>query len=119
MAARQLEAASIAAGEELWLPSVTTLPDRTHCVNDVPRFQSVATRDTGFARRTTSQRPAFRQKLWASRAVDRAVHSSSAGESGVGGVHDRVHVEGGDVAEPDFDALAHGSIMRQEQATIR
>jgi hypothetical protein len=85
----------------------------------MPRGQVVAAgelRVTGFA---ATEQPALGQKLWASRAMDRSVDAAAAKKGGVGGIHDGVHVEAGDVASGQDQSLCHSdSLPHHDFATF-
>src|SRR5204863_3769252 len=80
------------------------LPDGADAVDHLTGFQTVAAGELCLPNVGAAQGPAFLEQLGAGPAVDRAVDAAAAEEPGVGGVHDGVDVEQGDVA---FDHLDH------------
>src|SRR5437660_732066 len=95
------------------------MPDRAHGVDDEARRQRVAAREAHLAGGAAAEPTALLEQSGPGRAVDSAVHSAAAKQARVRGVHDRVHVEAGDVVAPEADApapalarVAHASTLR-------
>src|SRR5947209_8776420 len=86
------------------------VPNRTDRVDHPFGGQLVTFGDFGFAGHTAVEIAAFLQQLRTGGTVNGAVNSPAAQQSFVGGVHDRIHLELGDVALNDFNArLLHFS----------
>ena len=94
----QRKATSIATREQFVFAVIAVVPDRADRVNDPFGGQFVAARDFGLAGGATAERAAFRQQLRARRAMNRAVHTATAEQRRVGGIHNRVHALLRDVA---------------------
>src|SRR6185295_3321358 len=94
----KLDAAPIARGEELRFSLRTAVPHRADRVNHVPGGQAVALGELGVTDLAATERTAFREKVGAGGAVDRAVNASASEQARVRGVDDRVHRELRDVA---------------------
>ena len=79
----------------------TAMPHGSDGVNDMPRFEAVALRDLGLACLAAVKHSAFRHEFRSRRAVDRAIHAATAEKRCIGGIHDGIDVQGGDVGLDD------------------
>ena len=105
MLPRQLQTAPVAGAQQLGL-----LADRADRVEDVARRQPVAGRQLGVARLTAAKRGALGPQTGPGRPVDGAVHPAAAQQRFVGGVHDGVHLQRGDVSAPEGDAVGQPAV---------
>nr|DAE46164.1 MAG TPA: hypothetical protein [Bacteriophage sp.] len=80
---------------------------RPHRVDNPGGFQAVAFGDLGFAGAAAVQRKAFGQQLRAGGTVNGTVHTAAAQQAAVGGIHDAVAVQCGDIALEDFKMDRH------------
>jgi hypothetical protein len=67
-------------------------------VNDVLGFQVVAFGDLGLSGLTSTQSSAFREELWAGRAMDRPINPPSSKQRTVGGIDDGIGILVGDIS---------------------
>src|SRR6185437_1193518 len=92
---------------QLVLIIVATVPDRTNRVNHMARGQPVAARHLGLTRATAAKRAALLHQLRASRAVNRAIDTTTAEQRAIGRVDDSIDVEEGNIPGDDKNALRH------------
>src|SRR6266550_1369153 len=97
MIEREGKRVAIAARKQLRLMRTAASPDRTDRVDEMACGQPIATRDSRFTRRTPAQRSAFSQQLRACGTVYRTVDATAAPQRRIGGVHDGVDLERGDI----------------------
>src|SRR6267378_7854 len=127
---REREARKPAAGGERQRVAITrrqqgvlvvgaAVPDRAHGVDDPARRQRVAVGEAHLAGRAAAEPTALLEKPGSGRAVDGAVHTAAAEQARVRGVHDRVHVEAGDVVAPESDAPARALARVAHASTLR
>jgi hypothetical protein len=95
---------TVAICQRLRLALFSATPDRSDCVNNESSRQTIPARDFSFAWATTIERSTFRDQLGPRRAMNRAIHSASAKKRRVGGIHNGINVQLGDVAAEDFDS---------------
>ena len=114
--ARQLEAARVAAREELVLAPVAAGPDRADGVDHVTRRQPEAGRHDRVAGRTRAGRSGRGRQLRTGRPMDRAIDPAAAGQAAVRGVDDGIEVERRDVGDDDLEVDAHAGPARRRLA---
>ena len=118
MGLAQLERAAIAGRERRVLAVAAAMPDRTHGMDDMPRWQPVSLGDLGVAGGAAAEGAALREQFRPGGAVDRAVDPAAAEQRLVRGVDDGINAERGDVGgddlEPGRTDLARG--QRQAEA---
>src|SRR4029078_122971 len=90
-------------GEEVALVSSAAAPHRTNGVDHVPCLKPIATRDLGRARLATAERPAFGEQFRSSRPMDCTIDAAAAEQRTVGGVHDGIDIERGDIGHENFE----------------
>jgi hypothetical protein len=76
---------------------VTAVPNRSDSVDNKFGWQVVAFGQLGIAGVTANQGSALRQQAWTRRAMDGAIHATSAQQGIVGCVDDGIDVEVGDI----------------------
>ena len=101
------KAVAIAVREQVILPALPAVPDRSRCVDDVPRRQSVSAGDLGLSGFASAQRAALCQKFRARRAMDGTIHTTAAQKACVGRVDNRVGLNLGDISLNDLDSCLH------------
>jgi hypothetical protein len=69
----------------------STVPDRAHGMNHMPRRQPITPGDFGVAGCTAMEGAAFRQQLWPGRTVDRTIHAAATEQRRIRGVDDGVN----------------------------
>jgi hypothetical protein len=110
----QLQAFAVTAGQLGRLVMASILIDGSHGVEDVLRGQRARRGDHGAASGTAARILADLIQLahddGPTGAVDRAIHSATAAQSGVGGVDHGIHPNPGDVADHQAELLAVGEI---------
>ncbi len=89
----QFQAASVGAGQQFGLSMLSTVPDRSHRVEDVFGGQLPGGGHYGRTGGTASGVQAICRlhDAGAPAAMNRSVHPAAAGEPSVGGIHDGVH----------------------------
>ena len=107
VARRELEAVAIARGEQRTLALVAAAPYGTDGMDDVARRQAITGREPRFAGWTTAERSASRQQIGSGSAVNGAIDAAAAQQRAVGGVDDRVDVQGRDVGARDGQLVGH------------
>ncbi len=85
-------------------------------MNHMPGRQPISAGDFGAAGLAAMERAAFRKKLRSGRAMDRAVHATTAEQRGVGGVDDGVDAQARDVGDDDFQPRRADLARGQTQA---
>lgn len=80
-----------------FLPGIPAPPDRTDGMKDELRRQLIALGGPHLARWAATQRPAFRQKLRPRCPMDCAINPATARQRAIGGIHDGIDLELGDV----------------------
>src|SRR6202011_5119112 len=99
----ELEGVAVARGERVRFAVGAALPNGAHAVDHMTGFQAIAAGELCLPGVGAAQGPAFLEQLGAGAAVDGPVDTATAEERGVGGVHDGVDVEQGDVALDHLD----------------
>jgi hypothetical protein len=92
----------ITGGEQLLFVVRAAAPDRSDSVNDMPGLQPVP---GGYFRRSgraAAERSAFGQQFRPGRAMNGAIHTAAAQQALIGGIHDDIDVETGDVGDHNF-----------------
>src|SRR5689334_22434727 len=108
------ERVAVAVGEVVVLSLAPAVPDGADGVDDEAGGKVVTTREAGLARRAADawsdfgDLPAFFEQSRPGGPVDRAVHAPAAEHPLVGGVHDRVHLDVGDVGFDYGETVGHG-----------
>jgi hypothetical protein len=102
----------VARRELLLLALAAPAPDRSDGVEHVPRPQTTGTCCLGVARPATAELSALPQDRRAAGAVDGAVDAAAAEQRRIGGVHDRMHILLGDVADDELDHDVAGAVRR-------
>lgn len=100
---RQLEAVAVARRQQFVLVLHTAFPDRTDCVQHVPRGQVVSASHPRVPGRAPSDPAALFEESRPCAAMNGPVHACTAHQARIGGVDDAIHRESGDVADHDFD----------------
>ena len=76
-------------------------------MDHVPGLEAITARDLGAAGVAAAERTAFGQQFRPSRAVNGAIDAAAAEQRAVGGIHDCIDIERGDVGDDDVeDCLA-------------
>src|SRR2546430_7217095 len=91
--------------ENFGFAAVSTRPNWADSVNNEARGQIVSASNFCFARATAAETPTFLQQFRSRRTMNGAVDSAAAEQRGVGGVHNRIEFEFGDVAADDVDLV--------------
>src|SRR5512138_2616743 len=99
-----LQRGAIAGGEQRLLVLAATAPHRTHGVDHVLRLEVEPLGVDGIPGVAAADPGAGLTQVSARGAVDRTAHAAAGPELSVGGVHDGVDIEPGDVAGVDLDA---------------
>jgi len=94
---RKLERPSIAGCEQLWLTPSAVSSNRSHGVNDIACRQLKAGCYFGVARGAAAQRSTRFEQFGAGCVVNRAIDPTAPEQGGVGGVDDRIDLEGRDI----------------------
>ena len=104
----QRQGVAVAGREPPRLAALAALPHRAHGVDHEARPQPVAVGDARVAGRAASDAPALLVQHRPGGLEDRAAHAAAPRQLGVGGVHDRVHRQQGDVGAQDLQPFVHG-----------
>src|SRR4029079_11784969 len=115
----KIERGAITARQKRLLILVAAAPYRTYRVDHVPGLETITARDLGAAGVAATQRTAFGQQFRPGRAVNGAINAAAAQQRAVGGIHNCIDIERGDVGNDDVeDCLAdlggeprHGPII--------
>ena len=99
----KVERAAVTARQQSVLARAAAMPDRPDSVDDVFRWQAVATRDLGRPGFATAKRSAFGEQFRSGGAMDRAVNAATAEERFVGRIDDGVDRKRCDVGNADFE----------------
>ncbi len=99
----QSQTSDVARGQKSGLIECSARPDRPHRMNHMPGNESITRREmcrargTAHARRNLRHLLAGRSQFRTCRAMDRAIHAAATEHAPVGGVHDDIHIQRGDV----------------------
>ena len=85
-------------------------------MNHVPCRQSITPGDFSVAGLAATKRAAFREKLRAGRAMDRAIDAAAAEQGAIGGVDDCIHAQRGDIGDDNFKPRRSELARSQVQA---
>src|SRR5258708_12075838 len=85
-------------------------------MDDMQGWQRISQSDLGGAGIATLEGAEFGKKLRPGRAMDRAVHATTAEQRGVGGVDDGVDAQARDVGDDDFQPRRADLARGQTQA---
>ena len=96
-----VEALPVATLQQRGFVAVAAAPDWTDGVDNVAGFQTIAAGDFRLAGGATAQGPALRQQIGAGGAMNGAVHTAATQQRRVGGIHDGIDIERGDVRRAD------------------
>jgi len=99
----KLTCAPITRRQRFIFALVSTVPNRAHGVNYMPRRQPITPGDFGVAGCAAVKRAAFRQQLRPGRPMDRAIHAAAAEQRRISGVDDRVNAKCRDIGDGDFE----------------
>src|SRR5262249_60651857 len=82
------QALLIGTGEQLSFAALTTMPDRSHRVNDIARWQLASARNHRVPCRATLGifLPRLGHNTGATSAMDRPIHTAPTGQAAAGGV---------------------------------
>jgi len=94
----EAEAGAVGGGEQFGLALLAAMPDGPDRVDDALGRQPPAGRDRRLSGRHLADSTAFGRDARPASPVDRPTHPAAWPEGFVGGVHDRVDLDSGDVA---------------------
>jgi hypothetical protein len=106
----KIETVRVAQREQAILVVCASAPDRTNGVDHIAGGQAEARCDLRLPGLAPAKPGAGRAELRPRGAMDGAIDPATAKQGFVGGIHDGINVEGGDVAFDNGDAVPHGPI---------
>src|ERR1035438_465120 len=111
----------MATGKRFWLTLLAPAPDRTDGVDDVARRQasrgSCDCLSGGKTADAPDNLPAGIEDRWASGAMDGAIHTATAEQGRVGGVHDGIGLLASDVARAEDHQIAIAHCRSEEHTS--
>ena len=106
----EAQGARVAGTELVALAIFTAVPDGADGVDDMAGFEPIAQSDFRFARAAAVQHAALGQQFRPGGAMNRSIDASATEKGRVGGVHDGIDVELGDVG---LEGLEHNAVMSE------
>src|SRR4051812_31140877 len=96
---------------------MTSIPYRSHGVEDPLRRKTKSGRCFGVAGLASIQNAAGMQQLWSSGPMNGSVHAASAQKRAIGCIYDRIHLKFGNVAAHD-NQFRHTALLPPSDAIL-